>query len=138
MRLPRGAKVSKGKFKKGWVGVITIHENGVLSGEKTQIYDFTHKTKDNSYHATNGKEIGMWEGKFPVIIQPSWKLNPLLIRKDDKEVNETYGQKYIMARMLGDTIKVKGKMGGGIVIWIIAGIAAVIGINYFTGGSLFG
>jgi len=55
--------------------------------------------------------------KFPIIIQPTWRANPLKVGKDIPEQNETYGQKYIKARMLADIIKVKSK-GGSIIIWI--------------------
>jgi len=34
MRIPRKAKVKKGKVKKGWIGIIRIDENGNLSGER--------------------------------------------------------------------------------------------------------
>ena len=70
------------------------------------------------------------------MIQPSWKTNPLMIDPKN-EKNETYGDKYKMAKMLSDTIKVKSK-GGGFIIWILLGGAALFGLNYMMGGSLFG
>ena len=106
LKLPRKAKVRKGKIKKGWLGIIRISENGNISGEKQKLEDGTVRLKDKTYHAVTADEIGLWNGKHPVIILPSWRKNPIKIRQAN-EANETHGQKYIMARMLGDTIKVK-------------------------------
>lgn len=132
IKIPRKAKVRKGKLKKGWIGILRIDENGNLTGEKQKVEDSTIRLKDGDYHTMDGEEILFWEGKFPVIIQRTWKLNPekLRIRKDEK--NETYGQKYIMARMLGDTIKVKAK-SGSIIVWALVIGAILFGINYFGG-----
>jgi len=118
LKLPRKARVKKRKLKKGWIGIIKIDENGNMSGEKQKIEGSTFVLKDGLTHAINGSEIGFWMGKFPVIIQPTWRVNPLKIKKLDIDENQTYGQPYIKARMLADTIKVK--KGGGKAIIIIA------------------
>jgi len=134
LKIPRKAKVKKRKLKKGWLGILKVDENGNISAEKQRIFDSTFKLKDGTYHSTDGREILFWQGKFPVIIQPSWKKNPIQIRKE-QELNETYGQKYIRARMLSDTIKVKSGVGGKAIIWIIGiAIAAYIGYKLITGG----
>jgi hypothetical protein len=117
IKLPRKARVKKRKLKKGWIGIIKVDENRNISAEKAKVSDSTIKTKDGLYHAMEGEEILFWNGKFPVIIQPSWTVNPLNIRKD-KPTNETYGQPYIQAKMLKDIIKPK-KGGVSWIIWII-------------------
>ncbi len=127
LRIPRKAKVRKGSIKKGWSGIVRIDENGNLTGEKQRLEDSTIRLKGKTYHSTDGSEVGFWEGKYPVMIQPTWRQNPIKIRQGDDE-NQTYGQKYIMARMLGDTIKVKTGGGKGL-IWVIA-IAAVAYLGY--------
>lgn len=124
----RRAKVKRVRLKKGSIGVVTIQENGSSSQEKQKVEDFTFKTKDGGYHATDGRETIMWDGKYPVIFQPTWKLNPLNLRLREGEVNETYGQKYVMARMLKDSIKEKGKGAGKIIVWVIV-IAIIIGVT---------
>lgn len=135
LRLSSKAKVRGSRLKKGYVGVLKIDENRNITGEKVRIEGSAFNTKEGTYHATDGREIFFFEGRYPVIIQPSWKKNPLSI--DPKsEVNETYGQKYMMAKMLQDTIKVK-KKSGNIIIWIIIGVAVLVGINYLTGGGMF-
>jgi len=137
IKLPRKAKIKGRKLKQGWVGVLYIDENGNMRGEKTKIEGSSfEENKDIRYHATDGREILFFEGKFPVIIQPTWKKNPLLIRKD-VEQNETYGQKYIKARLLSDVIKIKGKGPSLSLLWII-GIIVVgyLGYQLIFGGGL--
>lgn len=138
LKIPRGAKVSKGMIKKGYIGIIKVDENGNLTGEKQKLAGSSYRTKDGLYHASDGREIGFWEGKHPVIIQPSWKVNPIDLRKSNGEDNETYGQDYVMAKMLKDVIVKKPLGGGGFLIWIIVGAIALFAINYFTGGKIFG
>lgn len=133
LKLMRKAKVKKGKIKKGWIGILKVDENNNISGEKQMIEDSSLRLKDGTYHATDGREILMWEGKFPVVIQSTKKINPVDFNINQGE-NQTYGQKYIMARMLKDAIKFKSKMGG-LIIWIVLGIAAVIAFNYFFGNK---
>ena len=132
MKIPRKAKVRRGRIKKGWIGIVKIDENGNITGEKQKVEDSTIRLKEKTYHANDGSEIGLWEGKFPVMIQQTWKKNPISIKRGD-DSNETYGQKYIMARMLGDTIKVKS--GGGMAIIYIVGflVAAYVGYMAVTG-----
>jgi hypothetical protein len=136
LKIPRKAKVRKRKLKKGWIGIIKIDENRNISGEKQRVSGFAYNLKDGSFHTTDGREILFWEGKFPVIIQPSWRNNPLKITSED-ENNETYGDRYKMAKMLEGTIKVK-KKGGNIIIWLILGGVVLFGVNYLMGGGLFG
>ena len=73
-------------------------------------------------------------GKYPIIFQKSWKEQPINFFKED-DANETYGQKYVMAKMMADTIKVKKNGGiGGIAIIAIIAIVGYILYKAFTGG----
>ncbi len=133
MKIPRKAKVRKGKAKKGWIGIVKISETGVISGEKQKIEGSTIRLADKTYHAIKGDEIGMWEGKYPITIIPAWKKNPIKLKRSGSEPNETHGQIYIMARMLGDTIKVKAQAGAkGLMYMIIAGAVAYGAYRLFT------
>jgi len=144
IKLPRKAKVRKSKIKKGYIGVIYIDENGNVWGEKERVDGGCFKESKNiRYHAIDGTEIYYWEGKFPVVIQPTWKKNPLNVKKiltrvvkDGKEkfiYNETYGQKYIMARMLADVIKIKKSGGLSLILIIALIIGGYILYTMFTG-----
>lgn len=131
VKMPRKGKASKGKLKKGFIGVFRVDENKNATFEKQKVEGNVFVTKDGTYHATDGSEVLFWEGKFPFVIQKTWKKNPTKLIKDD-EKNETYGQKYIMARLLGDVIKVKKKLGGiGLIVGL--GILALIAFQFLGG-----
>lgn len=132
IKIPRRAKVNRRKMKKGWVGIIRIDENGSIAGERQQIEDSSYRLKDGTYHSSDGKEMLMWEGKWPVVIQSVKRKNPTNFMEEE---NETYGQKYIMARMLKDAIKVK-RAGGNIILWLVIIGAILFGVNYFLGGGI--
>lgn len=118
-------KVSKSKAKKDWVGILRVNENSEISIEKVQIKDSTTKLKDDNYHAVSYQDILRYKGK-PVYIQVSTQLNPWSPTQktywevDGKTVeapiNQVYGQKNVMARMLTDEIKGKKKGMGGILV----------------------
>jgi hypothetical protein len=125
VRLKGKAKVRRNKAKKGWVGVLKINENNSLTLEKTRVEGSAFDTKDGTDHATDGSEILWWEGKFPIIVQETKKKNPYNFRFNTGH-NETYGQKYIMAKQQAEIIKPKRKAGGLIVILIILAAVAVV------------
>lgn len=140
LKIPRKAKVRGNKLKKGWIGILKVDENRNLSGEKQRVSGSAYMTNDGTYHALEGDEIIFWNGKFPVVIQFTNKNSPLsknLNVAEEQKENETFGDRYKMAKMLSDTIKVKQK-GGNIIIWILIGAAVLFGINYIAGGGLFG
>jgi hypothetical protein len=125
-RLPRRGKVSKRQVRKGYATIVRIDDNRNVDFEKRPIEDTTYRLKAGDYHTTNEEDIFTYKGK-PLIFQPVKKLNPYNPLVGE---NETYGQKYVMARMLGDAIKLVGKKKGGAFLWIILGIV-VIGAIYF-------
>jgi len=129
IKIPRKAKVRRGRAKKGWIGVIKIDETGVISGEKQKVEDSVFKLKAGTYHATDGQEIFSWEGKFPVIIQETKKLNPVNIVKLNRGENETYRQKYVLTKMLKDAIKIKNG-GASFLVWILIAGAIFLGAKY--------
>ena len=129
-KVPRKGRVSRSKMKKGFTTVMRIDDNGNVDFEKQKIQDSTYRLSTKDYHVAEKDDILSYKGK-PFIIQPTKKLNPYNPLDGN---NETYGQPYIMARMLGDTIKVKTAGAKGI-IWIVGLIiAAYIGYSIFTGG----
>ncbi len=133
VRMPRKGKVKGRKLKQCYLGIMRVDENRNATFEKQKILGSAFKDSNGIYHASDGREILFFQGKFPFIIQPSWKTNPINITPETDK-NETYGDKYKMAKMLADTIKVKGKGGGNIIIWIIIAGAVLFGINYLMGG----
>lgn len=136
LKVPRKAKVRRGRIKKGYLGIIKVDENGNLSGEKQRIVGSAFQLKEGTFHATDGREIAFWNGKFPVIIQPTWKLNPINLRLKEGDSDETYGQSYVMAKMLSTGLKEKKKIGMGWIIWVLIAIGAYIGYMLITQGHL--
>ena len=127
MKLPIKAKVGNAKMKGGYATVVEIAENKNVDFKKTPITDGTVKLGD-TFHAVGGDDLFFYKGK-PLFFQCKNKLNPYnpLAGK-----HETYGQKYVMARMEGDKLTFKKKMGWGISIGVIA-IVAIIGYSVLTG-----
>jgi hypothetical protein len=128
IKLPRRARVRKRRAKKGWIGVIEV-ENGRAFGQKQKVEGSTIKLKDGTYHACSEGETVLWNGKFPVVFQWRNKILNLSAIMDDKD--ETYGQKYVMARMTGDTIKDKGKGAFTGLIWIVIIALAGYGVAHY-------
>ncbi len=132
LRLPAKAKVKKGRVKKGWLGCGKIGRNGALTFERIQIDEGAFTTSDGSYHATDGREIVFFNGKFPMIFQEEAKKNPVNWKFNEGK-DETYGDKLILAKMLKDSIKIKkgGNMSPVIVIIVVLVILFVLGKYVF-------
>lgn len=137
LKLPRKAKVSKSRAKKGWVGIMFVNENRNLSGQKAKLEGGTFKTKDDLYHVTDGKEIIFWEGKHPVVFQRHDKLNPTNLFPQPGDVNEIYGQDLVYLRMKKDNVQNKPKGKISIVMWMVILAAGYFLIKTFFPG-LFG
>lgn len=137
LKLPRKAKVSKSRMKKGWIGILFANPNKVVRGEKVQLESGTYKTKDGNYHITDGHEIAWWEGKHPFIWQRYDKLNPTNLFPKEGDKDEIYGQDSIMLRMKRDLIKEKKKNNGGMLKIVIIIAALYFGVKAFL-PNLFG
>lgn len=127
-RLPLKAKLGKNKMRDGYVGLVIVNENKTIEFSKEPIIDSTIKVKD-TFHAVDSDNLFFYKGK-PFFFIAKNKLNPHDPLVGD---NETYGQKYVMARMEGDKIITKKKAGLGIGIGV-AIIAAVILYYVLSGG----
>jgi hypothetical protein len=132
LRLPAKAKVKKGRAKKGWLGCGKIGRNGVLTFERVQVDEGAFTTSDGSYHATDGREILFFKGKYPVIFQEEKSINPFNFKFNTGK-DETYGHKLILAKMLKDSIKTKkgGNMSPVIVIIVVLVVLFVLGKYVF-------
>ena len=128
-KLPFYSRLKKGHLKKGYVTVAVIEPNMSINFVREPIIDGTIRL-ENTFHAVEEFDIFNYKGK-PFIFQPRNKLNPY---NPMKGTNETYGQKYVMARMEGDKIVSKKKIGIGISIGVLI-IVAVIVYALFSGGG---
>jgi len=120
-RLPYKARLNKRKLSEGYATVILINENKQVDFLKEPIIDGTIKIND-TYHALKDEAILSYKGK-PIIIQAKRRLNPL---NPLEGKHETYGQKYVMARMEGDKLVSKKGIGWGISIGAIVIIGIII------------
>ncbi len=132
LKIPRKAKISKSKKKKGWCGILFLNENKNIQGQRVKLDGGTYQTKDSNYHVTNGSELMFWEGKYPVFFQRYDKLNPTNLFRKEGEKNEIYGQDLVMLRMKKDLIKEKTKGGMGILM-----IIGILVAGYFLVKMLF-
>lgn len=110
-RLPGRGKVSKGQVKKGYLTILVVNENGAVDFRKEPLKDSTVKIRDNenlTFHAVNPEDVLSYNGK-PFVIIPRNKKNPYNPSKGD---NQTYGDKYILARMESEGLSLKKKLGG--------------------------
>lgn len=122
--------IGRRRLRAGYVIVVTINENGAMSFAKEPIVDATIKLGD-TFHVVGKQNIFVYKNKPAVIIFKGkiWAFNP------EVELNETRGQKYILARMQNEAIKPKrsiGAMGGWILLLLIA---AGVAYYFFGGGS---
>ena len=109
-RVPFRGRVGRMKVRQGYITVVVIHDNKNIEFTKEKIVDGTIKLpKDNTYHAIDSNDVFFYKNK-PMIILAKNKLNPYNPLKGE---HETYGQKYIMARMEGDKISLKKSLGWG-------------------------
>lgn len=128
-KLPMKAKVSKKKLKEGYVTVEVINENKEVDFKKYPIIDGTIKMGD-TFHAVKESDIFLYKGK-PFLHQAKTKINPY---NPLHGKHETYGQKYIMARMKSDFIKTKRNIGWGMTIFGLV-IAGIVIYSLLTGGA---
>ena len=131
-KIPFRARLNKSKLNKGYVTVAILNDNMNVDFQREAIVDGTIKL-DDTYHAIEEFDIFNYKGK-PFIFQPKSKLNPYNPFRNPLEgKSETYGQKYIMARMEGDKIITKKKIGWGIGIGALI-VAGIIAYAVFSGG----
>jgi len=135
LRLPWSAKVGNGKAKKGWVGVLKINENGVIDPKKFEISEQTIDV-DGLPRLATSEYVLKWKVGFktyPIIIQPSWSLEPFSPKKNLQESlqngTNVNGWKIIYNKMKSSAVEVKKKSMPSWIIWII-GIVIIVGGAY--------
>jgi len=89
-------------------------------------------------HNGSSDFIWLWNGKIPTVLVPEWDLEPIMpskLHQDAVENNRLIDPQTIMIRSIEykESLMSGGKMSGKMIIWIILGIAAVIGIMFMGG-----
>jgi len=137
-KIPFGKKVSKAQAKKNWVTMIKVNENGHINWSKEKIEDQTIMVDNVPRLAT--PEYILRAGKTPLIIQPSWSVEPYNPKKDHESSilkgSNSAGYRILLASMLAQEIKTKKPMGNLIKIIIGLGLAAIVGYAIISGGGI--
>jgi len=147
-RYPFGKKVGKSQKKKNYVTLIKINENGQLDFKKVQIDDQTFMEEGIPRLASAGYVLH--HKKNPVIILPSWSVEPIapesekILKTFDpaqnyeeslKNGSNVVGYRLLMNRMKNEQVSAKKQMGG-ILKWIIGlALAGIIVYAILTGGG---
>lgn len=126
-KLPMKGKLSKGKLKDNWVTVVKINENKGVDFTRQKIEDETIMI-DNVPRLATGESVLNYKGK-PLMIVPSWRVEPFSPTKDFKESlldgSNTKGYALLLARMKKGILEpVKKKLPIGIILVVLA----IIGI----------
>ena len=135
-RLPWKAKLSKKKVEQGWVTVIGINNNRELAFTRKPVVEGVYEWEGTPYVATVDYML-TYKGK-PAIIQPSWSREPFSPAQHysdtEKAGLKSTGFKLILNYLRKQQIPDKKEVGG-IIWWLIGGIAVIAGGYYlFKGG----
>lgn len=134
-RLPRGKKVSTGKKKNNYVTLMKINENGQIKFDTVQITDQT--LMENKIPRLAANKYVLYYKKNPIIILPSWRVEPFNPTKDFEESltdgSNTKGYAILLERMQKEQLGVKKPMGNIVKVIIGLVIAAIIGYAFISG-----
>lgn len=102
-RFPRGIKRGG---KKGKVLFVLIRNNNIWDMRLLPVKDETVYLKDNgTFHIAHAKYIGMFKGKYPIIFQPEWSVEPItksvLLNASRKRKTSVVVQRHIIKLMEG-------------------------------------
>jgi len=135
-RFPFGKRVGNGKAKKGFVTVIKINENLQLEFDVVRIKDQTIMLEKVPRLAT--AQHVMYYKKNPVIIIPSWSVEPFSpskhFEKSLEDGSNKKGYAILLEKMQKEQLGATKPMSG-LIKWIfIIGVAALIGYALISGG----
>jgi len=113
-KIPFRARVSKANCKKNYVTILRVNENRNVNFEKVQILDQTMMV-DGIPRLAPAEAILNYKNK-PFMILPSWSVEPFSPSENYKTSltngSNSAGYRLLLARMQGEAIKLKKKIGG--------------------------
>jgi hypothetical protein len=135
-KIPFFKKVSGARAKNNYVTVIKVNENLNIDFDVQKIEDQTLMI-DKVPRLAAANYI-MYYKKNPVIIQPSWGVEPFSPKKHFEESlkdgSNKKGFAILLERMEKDKVKSKKEISG-MVKWILGlGLLAIIGYAFISGG----
>ena len=138
-KIPFGVKIKlKTLAKKKKVQVMLLENNRNIRTTIGEIKEGMLIVGDK-IHNGSSDFIWLWNGKIPTVIVPEWDLEPIMPSKLHQEAvaaKRLIDPQTIMIRSIEykESLMKGSGMSGKMIIWIILGIAAVIGVM-FMGGS---
>lgn len=133
-KLERKLKLTTGKKKRNYVVILKINENRDLEIVKEPIQNQS-VTIDGVPRLATGEHVLNYK-KEPILIQPSWSVEPFAPSKHFKESLEdgsnTRGYSILLARMKEGAISAKKNIGWGLSIGMII-ILGVLAYGLFAG-----
>ena len=138
-RYPLGKRVSKSQKKKNYVTVLKINENGVANFKKVQISEQTFIDEGIPRLAAAGYVLQEGRKKNPLIILPSWSVEPFSPLDNYKE-SLINGSNAVGYRLLLNTMKLEGvnakKPVGNMLKWILGlGLVGIIAYAFISSGG---
>jgi len=134
-KIPFSKRVRGKKARENYITVLYINENGNFDWKKKKIVDQTININGIPRLAT--AEYVLRYKKNPIIIQPSWSVEPFSPKENKKKTSEdemeTTGYRILLNTMKSEAIKGAKKVGWGMTIGGII-ILGIIGYSLLSGG----
>ncbi len=134
--IPFWKRVGTAKKKQNYVTVIGINENGQLKFDVKRIENQTIMVDKIPRLATINHV--MYHKKNPVIIQPSWSVEPFSpakhLEESLKDGSNVKGFAIILEKMQKEQLGTKKPIGGMLKVGLGLALAAIIGYAFISGG----
>jgi len=135
-KIPFWKRVGVAKKKQNYVTVIKLNENGQLKFDVQQIRNQTIMVEKIPRLAT-AQHI-MYYKKNPIIILPSWSVEPFSptksLAESLKDGSNVKGYAILLEKMQQEQLGAKKQIGGLFKIIIGLAFAAIIGYAFISGG----
>ena len=135
-KIPFGKKVGTAKKKQNYVTIMKINENGQIKFDIKRIESQTIMEDKIPRLATT--QYVMYYKKNPVIILPSWSVEPFSPVSNLKESltngNNVKGYAILLEKMQQEQLGTKKPLGGMVKLILGVALAAIIGYAFISGG----
>ena len=135
-KLPFGKKVGMAQKKNNFVTLMKINENGQIKFDKVRIKDQTIMEDKIPRLATT--QYVMYYKKNPIIILPSWSVEPFSpskhLEKSLEDGTNVKGFSILLEKMQKEQLGVKKPISGFIKIAFGLAVAALVGYALISGG----
>lgn len=129
---------AKNLVKKNAVLVFYIRENRTMELRVMPIIEETIKFDNDKEYRVTSQNVLLYRGKTPCVIIPEWEIEALTMEQlYDANRAKQVDQVITKRLLIKNQVKEQTKLRGGIIIWIILGIAVVV-LGYLSLSKKFG